>query len=101
MNADLHLRGRVERGRVGLVLRADGGGTWELDAEGRAHRLVGLEGEVVGHRAGFNGIACEQVWPAGTPRPRQSRVRIEYLLAGGLVAYGVIAFLMGLVGYFR
>jgi hypothetical protein len=41
------------------------------------------------------------VWPAGTPRPRQSRVRIEYLLAGGLVAYGVIAFLMGLVGYFR
>ena len=101
MNADLHLRGRLERGRVGLVLRADGGGTWELDAGGRAHRLVGQEVEVVGQRAGFNGVACEQVWPAGTPRPRQSRVRIEYLLAGGLVAYGVIAFLMGLVGYFR
>lgn len=48
-----------------------------------------------------NGVACEQVWPAGTPRPRQSRVRIEYLLAGSLVAYGVIAFLVGLVGYFR
>lgn len=101
MNADLHLRGRLERGRVGLVLRADGGGTWELDAEGRAHRLVGQEVEVVGHRAGFNEIACEQVWPAGTLRPRQSRVRIEYLLAGGLVAYGVIASLMGLVGYLR
>ena len=55
----------------------------------------------MGQRAGFNGVACEQVRPAGTPRPRQSRVRIEYLLAGSLVAYGVIAFLLGLVGYFR
>lgn len=101
MSADLHLRGRLERGSVGLVLRAEGGGTWELDAGGRAHRLVGQQVEVVGQRAGFNGISCEQVWPADTPRPRQSRLRIEYLLAGGLVAYGVLAFLMGLVGYFR
>lgn len=101
MSADLHLRGRLERGRVGLILRTEGGGTWELDAGGRAHRLVGQPVEVVGQRAGFNGIACEQVWPAGTPRPRQSRLRIEYILAGGLVAYGIIALLMGLVGYFR
>jgi len=41
------------------------------------------------------------VWPAGTPRPRRPKLRIEFVLAGGLVAYGFIAFLMGLVGYFR
>lgn len=101
MSADLHLHGRLEHGRFGLVLRAEGGGIWELDAGRRAHRLVGQQVEVVGQRAGFNGIACEQVWPAGSPRPRQSKLRIEYLLAGGLAAYGFIAFLMGLVGYFR
>lgn len=101
MSADLHLRGRLEQGRFGLVLRAEGGGTRELDAGRRAHRLVGQEVEVVGQRAGFNGIACEQVWPAGSPQPRQSRVRIEFLLAGVVVVYGFLAFLMGLVGYFR
>lgn len=101
MSADLHLRGRLGQGRFGLVLHAEAGGTWELDAGGRAHRLVGQQVEVVGQRAGFNGLACEQVWPAGTPQPRQRKWRIEYLLAGGLATYGFIAFLRGLVGYFR
>ena len=32
VSADLHLRGRLEQGPQGLILRADGGGTWELDA---------------------------------------------------------------------
>jgi hypothetical protein len=41
------------------------------------------------------------VWPAGSPRPRQTKIRIEYVLAGGLAAYGFIAFLMGLASYFR
>ncbi len=62
---------------------------------------MGQQVEVVGQRAGFNAVACEQVWLAGDPRPRQTKIRIEYLLAGGLAAYGFIAFLMGLVGYFR
>lgn len=101
LRGDLHLLGRLEQGAYGLVLRVDGGGVWELETRRRVRRLVGSKVEVVGHRAGFNGLLCEQVWPAGTPRPRQGRVRIEYLLAGGLVAYGVIASLMGLVGYFR
>jgi len=101
VSKDLHLRGRLEKGSFGLILRADGGGTWELDTGHRAHRLVGQQVEVVGQRAGFNALVCDQVWPAGTPRPRRPKLRIEFVLAGGLVAYGFIAFLMGLVGYFR
>lgn len=101
VSTDLHLRGRLEQGPLGLILRADGGGTWELDAGPRARRLVGRQVEVVGQRAGFNAVACEQVWLPGGPRPRQTKIRIEYVLAGGLAAYGFIAFLMGLASYFR
>lgn len=101
VSADLHLRGRLEQGPMGLILRAEGGGTWELDTGPRARRLVGQQVEVVGHRAGFNAVACEQVWLAGGPRPRQTKIRIEYVLAGGLSAYGLVAFLMGLTNYFR
>lgn len=101
VSADLHLRGRLEQGRLGLILRADGGGIWEIDAGPRARHLVGQQVEVVGQRAGFNAVACEQVWLAGGQRPRQTKIRIEYVLAGGLAAYGFIAFLMGLASYFR
>lgn len=101
LTGHLHLRGRLEQGPYGLVLRADGGGVWELETRRRARRLVGSEVEVVGHRAGFNGFVCKQVWPAGQTRPRAPRINIEYVLAAGLVGYGFIAFLAGLVGYWR
>lgn len=101
LNAGLHLRGRLEQGRYGLLLRTDGGGVWELETRRRARRLVGSKVEVVGHRAGFNGLVCEQVWPAGQPRPRSSRISIEYVLAAGLVGYGFIALLLGIAGSWR
>ncbi|MGI9376492.1 MAG: DUF5818 domain-containing protein [Tsuneonella suprasediminis] len=63
---DLHLRGELVDGPLGLVLQA-GGGHWELDAPRSARRLVGREVEVTGHRAGFNGLICKQVWPACAP----------------------------------
>ena len=100
MSADLHLRGRLERGPYGLVLRIGGGGAWEVETRRRARRLVGQEVEVVGHRAGFNGLICDQIWLAGQPRPRSSKIKIEYLLAAGLVGYGFIAFFAGLIGNF-
>ena len=99
LNAGLHLRGRLEQGRYGLLLRTDGGGVWELETRRRARRLVGSKVEVVGHRAGFNGLVCEQVWPAGQRRPRAPWINIEYALAAVLVGYGFIAFLGGLLGY--
>jgi hypothetical protein len=101
MSADLHLRGRLEQGPFGLVLRPSGRGVWELETRRRERRLVGKEVEVVGHRAGFNGLICDQIWLAGQPRPRSSKIKIEYLLAAGLVGYGFIATLSGLIGFFR
>ena len=101
MSAQLHLRGRLERGPYGLVLRIGGGGAWEVETRRRARRLVGQEVEVVGHRAGFNSVSCDQIWIAGQPRPQPSKINIEYLLAAGLVGYGFIAILAGLIGYFR
>jgi hypothetical protein len=101
LNADLHLRGRLEQGPYGLVLRADGGGVWELETRRRARPLLDSEVEVVGHRAGFNGLVCDQVWPAGLPRPRSSGINIEYVLAASLVGYGLIALVTGVVGYLR
>ena len=101
VGADLHLRGRLERGPYGLVLRIGGGGAWEIEARCRSRRLVGREVEVVGRRAGFNRVSCDQIWLAGQPRPRQPKVNVEYLLTAGLVGYGFIAFLGGLIGYFR
>lgn len=99
LRGDLHLRGRLEQGPYGLVLRVDGGGVWELETHRRARLLVGSEVEVVGHRAGFNGLVCEQVWPAGQPRPRAPWINVEYVLAAGLVGYGFMAFLAGVLGY--
>lgn len=101
LSADLHLRGRLEQGPYGLLLRAAGGGVWELETRRRARRLVGKEVEAIGHRAGFNGLVCDQVWPAGQPRPRPSRINVEYVLAAGFVGYGLIALVTGAVGYLR
>lgn len=101
LTAELHLRGRLEQGPYGLILRAAGGGEWELEVRWRAYRLVGSEVEVVGRRAGFNGLICDSVWPAGQPRPRSSKISVEYVLVAGLVGYGLIASLAGVIGYLR
>lgn len=94
-----HLTGTLEQGPTGLVLRTDGGGTWELDATRQARKLVGARVEVVGRRSGFNGLACEQIWPAGQPRPRESRLRFELLIAAAFVAYGLYATIAGMVSW--
>lgn len=100
LGADLHLTGYLEEGPYGLLLRS-GGGVWELDARRPSRRLIGCEVEVTGQRAGFNGIVCDQIWPAGQPRPRRLRLRlnIEYLLTAAFVGYGFIALLFGLAGH--
>ena len=100
LGADLHLTGYLEEGPYGLLLRS-GGGVWELDARRPSRRLIGCEVEVARQRAGFNGIVCDQIWPAGQPRPRELGLNIEYLLTTAFVGYGFIAFLLGLAGHFR
>jgi hypothetical protein len=97
VSSDIYLRGELVEGTLGLVLQV-GGGHWELEAPRSARRLVGHEVEVTGHRAGFNGLICRQVWPAGTPRPRRMQIPIERLLVGGFVVYGLLATLAGLAG---
>ncbi|WP_244181531.1 DUF5818 domain-containing protein [Blastomonas natatoria] len=97
VSPDLHLRGELVEGPLGLVLQA-GGGHWELDAPRSARRLVGREVEITGHRAGFNGLICKQVWPAGTAQPRRIQLPIERLFVGGFVIYGLLATLAGLAG---
>ena len=44
----------VEDGRGGLELRIDGGGTWRLDAVGRARSLIDRRVRVEGVRSGFD-----------------------------------------------
>ena len=100
VGSNLHLTGHLEEGPYGLLLHT-GGGVWELEARRRSRRLIGCEVEVTGQRAGFNGLICDQIWPAGQPRPRRLRLNIEYLLAAAVVGYGFFAFLLGLAGYFR
>lgn len=102
LSADLHLMGRLEEGPSGLflLLRTGDGGVWELEARRSTRGLIGCQVEVVGRRAGFNGLVCDQIWPAGQSRPRRSKFNLEYLLVGAFVAYGLITTLAGLAGYF-
>ena len=97
LGPELCLTGRLAEGPFGLELHS-GGGVWELDTGRRARRLLGREVEVCGRRAGFNELICDQIWPAGQPRPPRSKFNIELLLACSVVGYGLIAFLLGLVG---
>ena len=46
---------------------------------------------VVGERSGFNGFACDQIWPAGHRRPTAFKLRLEFILAAAFVAYGLYA----------
>ncbi|WP_292927714.1 DUF5818 domain-containing protein [Novosphingobium sp. PASSN1] len=86
-----HLTGTIQHGPNGLVLEADGGGMWELDNTRAARRLVGSHVEVVGQRAGFNGLVCDQIRVAGQIRPQAFKLRLEFLAIGALVAYGLYA----------
>lgn len=86
-----HLTGIVERAANGPVLRTDGGGTWELDNTREVRKFIGSRVEVVGERSGFNGFVCDQIWPAGQPRPTGFKLRIEFVLAAAIVAYGLYA----------
>ncbi|WP_041558851.1 DUF5818 domain-containing protein [Novosphingobium sp. PP1Y] len=97
LGPELCLTGRLSEGPFGLELHSDGG-VWELDTGRGARRLLGREVAVCGRRAGFNELICDQIWPAGQPRPPRSKFNIELLLAGSVVGYGLIAFFLGLVG---
>jgi len=97
LGPELNLTGRLAEGPFGFELHS-GGGVWELDTGRGARRLLGREVEVCGRRAGFNELICDQIWPAGQPRPPRSKFNIELLFAGSVVGYGLIAFFMGLVG---
>lgn len=91
MNSTTRLTGIVERATNGPVLRTDGGGIWELDNTRQVCKFIGSRVEVVGERSGFNGFTCDQIWPAGQPRPTGSKLRLEFLLAAAFVAYGLYA----------
>ena len=91
MNSTTHLTGIVERAANGPVLRTDGGGIWELDNTRQVRRYIGSRVEVVGERSGFNGFACDQIWPAGQPRPTAFKLRLELILVAAFVAYGLYA----------
>lgn len=91
MISTAHLTGIVERAANGPVLRTDSGGMWELDNTREVRKFIGSRVEVVGQRSGFNGFACDQIWPAGHRRPTAFKLRFEFILAAGFVAYGLYA----------
>lgn len=91
MSSGEDLTGMLEQGPDGLVLRTDGGGTWELDSTRAARNLIGSRVEIIGQRSGFNGLVCDQIWPAGQRRPQAVKLRLEFLLTTALVAYGFYA----------
>ena len=101
MSSTTPLTGIVEWATNGPVLRTDGGGTWELDNTRQVRKFIGARVEVVGERSGFNGFACDQIWPAGKPRPTAFKLRLEFLLATAFVAYGLYATVGGVVGLLR
>lgn len=97
VSSTTHLTGIVERSANGPVLRTDDGGTWELDNTSQVRKFIGSRVEVVGERSGFNGFACDQIWPAGQPCPTAFKLRLEFLLAAAFVAYGLYAAVGGVV----
>lgn len=97
MTSTTHLTGVVEWAANGPVLRTDGGGTWELDNTAQVRKFIGARVEVVGECSGFNGFACDQIWPAGQTRPSVFKLRLEFILAAAFVAYGLYATVGGVV----
>lgn len=55
--------GLLLRGDLGLVLRLDDGGEWQLDAPGRARRYIGQRVRIEGIRDGFNLLAVTKLEP--------------------------------------
>ncbi|WP_292931112.1 DUF5818 domain-containing protein [Novosphingobium sp. PASSN1] len=86
-----HLTGTIQHGPNGLVLKADSGGIWELEDSRAARKLIGSQVEVIGQRAGFNGLVCDHIRVAGQIRPQAFKLRLEFLAAAALVAYGLYA----------
>ena len=91
VSSTTHLTGIVEQAANGPVLRTDGSGTWELDDTRQVRKFIGSRVEVIGERSGFNGFVCDEIWPAGQPRPTAFKLRLEFILAAGFVAYGLYA----------
>lgn len=93
----LHLIGELRSGRFFLELHVDGGGVWELDPTGPATRLVGQRVEVIGTQIGFSDLRCDEIWPAGTPRPHGPLVALKrhtlwlWVLAG-LIVFALLGF---------
>lgn len=85
------LAGIIEKGPGGLVLKADGGGTWQLENTSAARKLVGSHVEIVGQRCGFNGLVCDEIRVPGEIRREGLKLRLEFLIAAALVAYGLYA----------
>lgn len=94
------LAGTIEHGPIGLVLKADGGGTWELENASAARKLIGLHVEVVGQRSGFNGLMCDEIRVAGQVRQQGLKLRLEFLAAAALVAYGLYATIAAVISTF-
>lgn len=91
MSSTAHLTGIIEGSTNGPVLRTDGGGTWELDNTRQVRKFICSRVEVIGERSGFNGFACDQIWPAGQPRPTAFKLRLEFILAAAFGTYGLYA----------
>lgn len=91
VSSTTHLTGVVERSANGPALRTDGGGFWELDNTRQVRKFIGSRVEVVGQRSGFNGFACDQIWPAGHRCPTAFKLPLEFILAAAFVAYGLYA----------
>lgn len=98
LNTPVHVVGILRRESSGLVLRADGGGYWQLYQAPRIKGLVDRRVEVTGYRVGFNEIACDSLWPAGEPQPRVRKFGAELLVPAALVAVVLATSLAGWLG---
>lgn len=61
MGTHHELVGLLLEARGNLILDVDGGGTWRLDADWRARRLLGMRVKVVGVRDGFDLLAVTRI----------------------------------------
>lgn len=83
--------GTLANGPLGPVLRVDGGGEWEVDHTGDFTQLIGQRVEVVGRRAGYNGLICDEIWHEGSPRPHGRRLSAEFWMLAAFVIFGLAA----------
>lgn len=67
------LTGMLLHDRGQLCLRVDDGGTWCLQTDPDACRLVGRHVSLEGIRIGFDLLDVEAVWPAGEAKPEPQR----------------------------